>query len=431
MGSIFAYSVTVSLILMVACVGYRISRDGSARLRRATLLGIYALALIGAPALLSVHFGAAVGRGAMPADMTLPEVTIATAGDSVSIFDILLKIYVAGAVVCILMTIVQLLRVCLLLRGSEKRKVEGLTVYVHRRRDLSPFSFGNIVVANAADIESRAIMAHEGAHVARRHTIDLFVAQLAATLCWYCPAAWQLRRELKLVHEFQADEAVICSGADSSSYCRLLVQRAAEIKILAIANSLNHNNLKQRIIMMQATPTARSGGKWRVLLSLSAIVCAVMLLSVPAVSGTIGQISQSALQSRGLDTKGTNKAFVVYGAKIYSSAVKNGNFEYVSDFENKKIDAKDVDGVIFPGIGAVFCSDKKVLERLAPGIRKYIVDGKMISAKEFSKIPASDFCKIIISGNTMRVHTRNWIESKYFDALESAVNAENKQLSSK
>lgn len=183
--------------------------------------------------------------------------------------------------------------------------------------------------------------------------------------------------------------------------------------------------------MMQATPTARSGGKWRVLLSLSAIVCAVMLLSVPAVSGTIGQISQSALQSRGLDTKGPNKAFVVYGANIYSSAVKNGNFEYVSDFENKKIDAKDVDGVIFPRIGAVFCSDKKVLERLAPGIRKYIVDGKLISAKEFSKIPASDFCKIIISGNTMRVHTRNWIESKYFDALESAVNAENKQLSSK
>ncbi|MDE6512593.1 MAG: M56 family metallopeptidase [Muribaculaceae bacterium] len=427
MGTLFAYSITVSLILLLAYGGYRLSRSGSAQLRRATLLGIYALAFIAAPALLSLNFGGDVRDVPMPASEALPEVTITTDGSSATIFDILLKIYVVGAGFCLLMTLVQLVRVSVLLRASKRLKVNGLTVYVHNRRDLSPFSFGRIVVACAPDIDNEAIMTHEGAHVARHHTLDLCIAQLAATLCWYCPVAWQLRRELKLVHEFQADDAVIRGVSDSGSYCRLLVERAAELRILAIANSFNHNNLKQRIMMMQTPPSGRSGGKWRVLLSLSAIVCAVALLSVPAVSGTIGQISQSALQSRGLDMKGSNKAFVVYGANIYADAVKSGNFEYVSDFEAKNIDVKDVDGVIFPRIGAVFCTDKKVLERLTPGIRKYIVDGKMMSAKEFSAIPASDLWRVVVSGHTLRVHTRNWIDSRYVDPLEFAVKAETKQ----
>lgn len=428
MGVVFAYSVTVSLILTLAYGGYLLSRNGSAELRRTILLGIYAIALVITPLLLSVEFN----RGADSTlinhvDYPLPDVKISTGAGSVTIFDILLRIYVGGAAVCTLLTLVQLLRIIPLLCGCKKQKIAGHTVYVHNMRNLAPFCIGNTMIVSTADLENAAIMIHEGTHISRHHSIDLCIAQSAAILCWYCPAVWHMRRELKLVHEFQADEAVLCHGTDSRTYCRLLVERAAGLSILAIANNLNHNNLKQRIKMMQTPRNERRGGKMRILFPVVAVVCATALMSVPAVSNAIGQISQSALMARGIEPKGPTSTFVIYGVDINQDVVKNGNFKLVSDFESGDINAKDVNGVILPRIGAIFCTDKDVLDRLTPGIRKYVVDGKVMSAKEFSMIPASTLSKVIVSGSSMNVSTRNRFESQQFNALETAINAENRK----
>lgn len=426
MGTIFAYSVTVSLILIFACVGYSLSRNGSAQLRRTVLLAIYALALFVVPLLLSFDLNRVFKSELLHAEYAFPELKITTDIVSNSIIDIFLRVYVAGTFICLLMTFVQLLRVYRLLRSSTKQYTAGLNVYVHNRRDIAPFSFGNIVVVNVADIENPAILTHEGAHIVRGHMIDLCIAQLTVILCWYCPCAWLLRGELILVHEFQADEAVICSGTDSRYYCRLLVERAAKLRIMTIANSFSHNKLKQRIEMMQTLRSGGHSGKMRVLLSISAIAGAALMLSVPVVSGTIGQISRSTLHVCGLDIKGIVATFVVYGVDINKDVVKKGNFKTVSDAESGDVNAQEVDGVIFPHVGAIFCSDKKVLKRLISGISTYIVDGKVMSARKFSKIPDADLRKIIVSGNTMIVYTRNQVECKYFDILESAAKAESK-----
>lgn len=428
MGTIFAYSVIVSVVLTLAYGGYLLSRNGSAKLRRTVLLAIYAMAIVVIPTLLSVDFSRGSDGTIINVDsVPLPEVMISTGAGSITIFDIILRIYVGGAIVCTVLTLVELFRIIRLIMSCEKQEIDGHTVYVHNRRDISPFSFGNIIVVYAADIENPAIILHEGTHIALRHTLDLCIAQLTAILCWYCPTVWHLRRELKLVHEFQADKAVLCHGEDSRTYCRLLVERAAGLRIMAMANSLNHNDLKKRIKMMQTPQTERRGGKTRIMFPLVAVVCAAVLLSVPAVSNAIGQISQSALQARGIDTKGPTSTFVIYGVDINQDDIKKGNFKLVSDFQDDSVNAKDVDGVILPRIGAIFCTDKKVLDRLTPGIRKYIVDGKVMSSNEFSKVPASSISKIVVSGNSMNVSTHNLVKMQhYYNALETAINAENR-----
>lgn len=427
MGTLFAYSVAVSLILTLAYGGYLLSRNGSAKMRRAILLGIYAFALVVTPAMLSIDFNRFTDSVMVNDEYPLPEVMISTGSGSITILDILLGIYVVGVAICALLTLVQLFRVFLLLLSWKKQKIAGYTVYVHNRADIAPFSIGKIMAANVDDIENSSIMLHEGTHIALRHSIDLCIAQLTAILCWYCPVVWYMRRELKLVHEFQADEAVICNGIDTHSYCRLLVERASGLRNFGIANGLNHNNLKQRIKMLQISKAEHQGDKTRILPPFVAIVFAAVLLSVPEVSNALGQISQSALQARGIGSKGPDKTFVVYGVDLNQEAVKNGNFVFVSDFATGSINVKDVDGVILPRIGAIFCTDKRVLDRLTPGIRKYIVDGKVISANEFHKYPASELSKVIVSGGSMSVYTRNYIESRNFDSIESAINAENEQ----
>lgn len=427
MGAIFSYSITVAIVLTLAYGGYRLSSNGSARLRRTVLLSIYAVALVIIPALLTVDFN----RGSnspiiMNVDSAVqPDVTISNGASTTFVLDILLWIYVSGAAVCLLLTLTELLRVLKLLSKCRKQKIDGQTVYVHNMREIAPLSIGNTMIINAADIDNPAIMIHERTHIALHHALDICVAQLTAIVCWYCPTVWIIRRELKLVHEFQADNAVIRTAGDTYSYCRLLVERTAGLSILAIANSLSHNNLKQRIQMMQTTGTERHGGKGRVMLTLVATVCAIILLSVPAVSNTIGEISQSSIPTHKRDTKESTPTFVIYGVDINQDAIKNGNFRLITSFENENITPKDVDGVILPRIGAIFCSDKKVLDRLTRGVRKYIVDGEIKSAKEYSNIRASEISKVVVSGNSMNISTRNLYESRYYDALETAINAEN------
>ncbi len=434
MGTIFAYSVTVSMVLILAHCGYLLSRNGSPRLRRTVLLGIYAFALVVVPVLLGVDFNVVSESAVIRGENALPpQIKITNTDASASIFDILLAIYVVGVTASLLLTVVQLLRVYGLLRGSRKQTVGGLTVYVHDRRDIAPFSIGSIVVVNGADIGNSDIMLHEEAHIARCHMIDLCIAQFTAIICWYCPSAWKLRGELKLVHEFQADEAVIGSGTDLRAYCRLLAERAARLRIMSLANSFSHNDLKQRIRMMKTSGSESRRGKMRVLLPLSAVVGAVLLLSVPAVSRAIGQISRSTLPAGERSIKETGNAFVVYGADIDSDVIKKGNFivisgdvRYLSGMEMGEMSLENVDGVILPRIGAIFCSDKNILNRLVPGVSTYLVDGKKMSVKEFAEIPVSELWKIVVSGNSMIVYTRNQVEYKYFNAFETAVKAENK-----
>lgn len=354
----------------------------------------------------------------------LPEIVISPTY-TVSVVNTLTAIYVAGLVICLLLTVFELIHMLLLISRAERTANGKVRIVEHS--DISPFSFGHITIISRKDVGNESVLTHELAHISHHHTLDLVIAQITAILCWYCPAAWQMRRELKLVHEFQADDDVIRGGAGVSDYSTLLVTRAAGIKSYTFANSFNYNNLKQRIKMMQTPPSERRGGKLRVLYPLAAMALTLILLSLPIVSNAIGQISRTQLAEQGLDPKdGNNSVFVVYGIDLNSEDVKNGKFMTVTDFEASKITATDVDGVIFPNISAVFCTDKNVLSRLTPKVKKVMVDGKIMSVKDFSKFPASKISKVIVSGGAMKVITRDVHESEFFNTLEDAVNAENK-----
>ena len=56
---------------------------------------------------------------------------------------------------------------------------------------------------------------------------------------WYNPASWLMRRELRNVHEYQADNSVLAGGADTRSYQMLLIEKAAGVRLQSLANSLD------------------------------------------------------------------------------------------------------------------------------------------------------------------------------------------------
>lgn len=136
---------------------------------------------------------------------------------------------------------------------------EGEAAVYHVDRNILPFSFGKAIFVNPALHqlhELREIMAHELVHVRQRHTADILFAELLCVLNWYNPAAWLIRHAIRQNLEFIADRAVLADGTDAQEYQYLLL-KVAGVPEFRLANQFNFSSLKERIIMMNRSRSAR------------------------------------------------------------------------------------------------------------------------------------------------------------------------------
>ena len=105
--------------------------------------------------------------------------------------------------------------------------------------------------------ENQAVWKHELSHARKAHSLDLLVIDLMQLFQWFNPAMMLLYKEMELLHEFQADRAVIDSGADARQYKLMLVNAVAENRGFAMTSWLRQTNLKKRIDMMQRKESNR------------------------------------------------------------------------------------------------------------------------------------------------------------------------------
>ncbi len=105
--------------------------------------------------------------------------------------------------------------------------------------------------------ENQAVWRHELSHARKAHSIDLMIIDLMQLFQWFNPAMMLLYKQMELLHEYQADRAVIDSGADARQYKMMLVSAVAESRGLAMTSWLRQTNLKNRIDMMQRNESNR------------------------------------------------------------------------------------------------------------------------------------------------------------------------------
>jgi hypothetical protein len=67
---------------------------------------------------------------------------------------------------------------------------------------------------------------------------------------WFNPLIWMMRSSIQLVHEYLADEGALSTGIDRLRYQALLVNQAAEERLICLSSSFNHSLIKKRMIMM-------------------------------------------------------------------------------------------------------------------------------------------------------------------------------------
>ncbi|MGL4851872.1 MAG: TonB family protein [Phocaeicola sp.] len=203
----------------------------------------------------------------------------------------LLLIYWVGIFFFFLRALYSITKMLLLIKSGKRVKHQGSSLIIHNK-EVAPFSWMRYIVLSEKDYDEngKEIITHEQAHIAKRHSWDLLVAEVCLFFQWFNPAAWLLKQELQNIHEYQADSSVLSQGIDAKQYQLLLIKKAVGPRLYSMANSFNHHSLKKRIAMMlkqKSSPWARA--KFLYVLPLAAV--AVAAFARPEVSNELNEIS--------------------------------------------------------------------------------------------------------------------------------------------
>ena len=205
---------------------------------------------------------------------TLPAAVIGSEPQTNWIRLITNMILMGGAIVSFIVTMVSYVRMSKLIRSVKPIDIDGTSVKI-LDDEIPSFSWGRHIVISRKDLdENPAILTHEMMHVKCGHSFDLIAYTAVTVLQWFNPIVWIARTELKMLHEYEADELTINKGIDATQYQLLLVKKAVGVKRFQLANGFNHSKLKNRITMMHKNKT----NKW---MRLAYILC------VPALIGAM------------------------------------------------------------------------------------------------------------------------------------------------
>ena len=267
------YEGKAAVALAVFYMFYRLllRKETFHRFNRVVLVGTAVLSFLLPLCIITIHRPmemAPAGYGAAPSleDGSLLELNL-TAGTQVAESTpwwqtALVVLFWAGAAFVLLRAAVSILSLFRIIRqGTLVREEDGCKIIL-TGRDIDPFSWMKYIVLSRKDWEgpNGPIISHEKAHIGYGHSAEVLLVDVLSAFQWFNPAIWMLRADLKELHEYEADDAVLRSGANLKEYQYLLIRKAVGKSGYSVANSFNHSILKNRITMMSKSKSPLSRG---------------------------------------------------------------------------------------------------------------------------------------------------------------------------
>ena len=278
---LYVIKAAITLALLYSCFFVFLSKETFHRFNRCMLVGIMLVSLV----MPMFHFTTShpttlneevyIVQNYIENDAT--PIIVSSEVQRITWIQVLTWIYLIGVAVMLILTIVQAIALTRFLRcGVRHTDSRGNTVILHNG-EVPPFSIFRYIVMSVKDYETsrQYILTHEQEHIRLAHTYDLLLLQGMKILQWFNPFIWFLSRDLKAVHEYEADQAVINQGIDAKSYQQLLVMKVVGNRLQPFTNNLNHGSLKKRIVMMYQKPSNR----WLMLKALCAIPVAALTIN--------------------------------------------------------------------------------------------------------------------------------------------------------
>ena len=256
MHNFLIYDLKVAVCIVVFYMFYRLllSKETFHRVNRIVLLSTAVLSFILPLCVITMHETVVVQR--IP-QVVVGDIEASVLAEPVSTIPLwqwtAVLLYIVGAVLMLCKTFWSIGKVVLLIRRSEQHPLtDGVIVCVTGNTALTPFSWMHYIVMNRSDydLQDAAILAHERGHIRMHHSCDVVLVDILTALQWFNPAMWMLRADLRAIHEYEADAAVLSQGIHARQYQYLLITKATGIGGYSIANGISHSTLKNRITMM-------------------------------------------------------------------------------------------------------------------------------------------------------------------------------------
>ena len=355
------YDAKVAVLIAVFYMFYRLllARETFHRVNRIVLLTTAALSFVLPLCIITTHH-----------NVVIPQMNAAAFTKSTTVADIhgtplwqisIIIVFFIGMAVTLCSTALSFIKVWRVIAKCEKhRQTDGITIAVSNN-PIAPFSFLGYIVLNRADFieHDAAILAHERAHIRLRHSIDVIVTDIITALQWFNPAIWMLRADLRSIHEYEADAAVLRQNINARQYQYLLIKKAAGSGGYSIANSFNHSTLKNRITMMLCRKSANT--RMLKLLFALPIIGVTVALNAKTVNdyqfaGT-QKTEQKAVEENKSDMKAVN---VTQQMPSVTADVKDeANTENVAQKKKIKVEGTVVDEKGEPIVGAIVMGQDK------------------------------------------------------------------------
>lgn len=294
---LFIIKSTITLTLLYCCAWVLLRNNTFHRFNRIMLLGVMLSAFVVPMLHVSTDHPTVINEGMRQMeilmednDVHLSEGKLQEQQSLTTWVQAVKWIYMAGLATMLTVTLIQVIRFGRLLRRGIRHKDEQGNTIILFDYDISPFSIFRHIVMSVKDYETEShyILPHEREHIRLGHSYDLILLQLLKFIQWFNPLVWQIGRDLKTVHEYEADQAVLQQGVDAKSYQLFLVNKVVGNRLQPFANNLNHGSLKKRITMMYRKKSSR----WLMLKALLVIPVTALTLNSFASLGNIDSMKE-------------------------------------------------------------------------------------------------------------------------------------------
>ena len=391
------YQGKTAVILAVFYMFYRLllSKDTFHRFNRIILLGTAALSFVLPLCVITIHEVVTI-----PAVQSAPQVMeSATIGTMAAVAEVsepiwpyvICAVFAIGALGVLLMAVVSIAKVICIIRSGEHHTLESSETLVITDAEIAPFSWMKYIVLSREDYENgySQILTHEKAHIALKHSWDVLFVDMITALQWFNPAMWMLKADLRAIHEFEADDAVLRSGADVKEYQYLLIRKAVSKSGYSVANSFNHSTLKARITMMLNQKSSRKGA-WKALYVLPLVGISLAATAETKVDYQYeGQQPEAVADTLG--NKGNENWHKVSSGEPTSFRKKNlHDGKIITDLENNMLT------VIFYNVDGIECKTQFI--DINPNEDIYIHNGVYANEAIFNKVAAEDPEAVIMVG---------------------------------
>ena len=234
---------------------------------------------------LTVNYGEADGADAGPGALA----RLFTIENTLYLF------YGAGIAILLWLLIRSLLYIRSISKQYPFERIGGLKFFTTLEPG-APFSFFRSIFWNK-DLpfnsrDGQQIFRHELFHVQQKHSSDIILTEIVTAFFWYNPFFHLLKKEMKAIHEFLADQYAI-SENDRYAYAELLVLQTLKAKHIPITNYFFQNHIKRRIAMITNNQSTRATYRSRLMALpvLAFLFCTIALYAQRSSTNAVTRIN--------------------------------------------------------------------------------------------------------------------------------------------